>query len=215
MGTSERAAGDIVARAHARLVADSSFQFHPTVITPPKTPDWLPGLAKLFAALAPVLKVVFWVLVAALALYIVIGLARLIVTRSRRRAARSPSGLILGAEPPTLRPSAPRAQALLAEADRLAAEGRFVEAAHVLLFRTIDDIEGRRPRSIRPALTSRDIAALPAIPAPARAAFGLIVERVEHGFFGGRELDRSDFGACRRAYETFADPASWPRGAAA
>ena len=102
--------------------------------------------------------------------------------------------------------------ALLEEADRLAAQERFEEAAHVLLFRTIADVETRRPRAIRPALTSRDIAGLDQIPTRARAALALIVERVEHGFFGGRPVGAAEFATCRGAYLTFADPQNWAAG---
>src|SRR3546814_10172873 len=42
------------------------------------------------------------------------------------------------------------ARALLAEADALAAEGRFAEAAHLLLYRSVEDIEGRRPGLVKP-----------------------------------------------------------------
>ena len=36
---------------------------------------------------------------------------------------------------------------------RRAAEGRYDEAAHILLFRSIDDIEEKRPRLVAPAFT--------------------------------------------------------------
>jgi hypothetical protein len=79
----------------------------------------------------------------------------------------------------------------------------------VLLFRTIADLQSRRPRALRPALTSRDIGRLEEIPLSARGAFDVIAQRVEHSFFGGRLLNAADFAACRNAYVTFASPASW------
>jgi len=128
-----------------------------------------------------------------------------------KRRARSVrlNGPLLGPEPGALRPTAPRALALLKEADRLAAEQRFEEAAHVLLFRTIDDLESHRPRTVRPALTSREIAALEGLPQPARNAFVVIAELVEQSFFGERALGEREFAVCRGAYMTFAAPASW------
>ena len=80
----------------------------------------------------------------------------------------------------------------------MAAELRFDEAAHILLFRTIDDIEQRRPHALRPALTSRDIARLEEIPPPARTAFARLAEVVERSFFGGRALGQADFDALPR-----------------
>jgi hypothetical protein len=135
-----------------------------------------------------------------------------IVTIARTVAARR-AALSLQGHGESLRPPARRARALLEEADALAAAGRFDEAAHVLLYRTIDDLEGRRPRAVRPALTSRDIAALEVIPPPARGAFAVIAEVVERSFFGGRRLDAGAFAACRQAYEAFVSPQSWAAGA--
>jgi len=85
----------------------------------------------------------------------------------------------------------------------------FDEAAHLLLFRSIDDIEDRRPRLVRPALTARDIAALDAVPPAARGAFSQIGSAVERSLFGGQALDAAAFVACRAAYEAFAFDKAW------
>jgi hypothetical protein len=216
MATNERGAtaGDIVALAHRRLLADHSLQFRFTTPAIPHAPDWLSGVLKTLKALGPVLRIAFWIGLAALVLWLAVQLANVVVRR-RRAGVQGLIGPRLGAEPSPLRPSARRAQALLEDADRLASEQRYDEAAHVLLFRTIADLESRRPRAVRPALTSRDIAALEEIPSPARGAFAAIARRVEHSFFGGRPLDADGFAACRAAYVTFASPASWAAGAAA
>jgi hypothetical protein len=208
MGTEGRA-GDLVAHAHARLLSDSSVQFKFTHIYVPPPPGWLPGLVKALQAFGPVFKVLFWVAVAAVVIWLAVAIARAVVTYRRQRAGVRIGGLMLGSDPSSLRPSAPRALALLEEADRLAAERRFGEAAHVLLFRTIADLEARRPRTLRPALTSRDIGRLEAIPAAALSAFQVIAGRVEHSFFGGRDLGADDFAACRQAYVVFASPGAW------
>jgi hypothetical protein len=78
-----------------------------------------------------------------------------------------------------------------------------------LLFRSIEDLDGRRPNTVKPALTSRDIARLEALPASARPAFARIAEVVEHSFFGGRPVTEAHWGECRRSYEAFAFPESW------
>jgi hypothetical protein len=98
---------------------------------------------------------------------------------------------------------------MLEDADRLAAQGLFAEAAHLLLHRSIDDLEGRRPTAVRPALTARDIARLESLPSAARGSFQLIAEVVERNFFGGRPVDAAAFADCRRAYESFALPEAW------
>src|SRR3546814_12270255 len=53
----------------------------------------------------------------------------------------------------------------------LAASGHYAEAVHLLLRRSIEEIERRRPHLVRPALTSRDIADSAAIPLDARRVF--------------------------------------------
>jgi hypothetical protein len=97
----------------------------------------------------------------------------------------------------------------LDEADRLAAAGRYAEAVHVLLFRGVDDIRDQRPDLFRRAMTSREIAALPALPERARARFASIAAVVERSFFGGREVDADGWARCRREYEAFAARESW------
>ena len=78
-----------------------------------------------------------------------------------------------------------------------------------MLFRSIDDLAGRRPGAVRPALTSRDIARLDVLPAEARAAFARLARAVEHTFFGGRPAGVEAFGAARRDYEAFAFSEGW------
>ncbi len=211
------AAGDVVARAHARLLADHSLQFRFAPLTlPPPPPAWLLNLIKMLQAagrflhaLGPVGQVLFWVVVGLVILTLVVLLARVGVRGWRASRSRDAKTVLARVEPLSLRPTPQRAAALLEEADRLAGEQRFAEAAHVLLFRTIADLQGRRPRALRPALTSRDIAVLAELPPPARQAFGTIAERVEHSFFGGRALGAGDFSVCRAAYLAFASPQSW------
>src|SRR6185503_5336642 len=107
------------------------------------------------------------------------------------------------------RPPVARARALLSDADRLAAEGHFAEAVHLLLFRSIEDLDAKRPHAVKPALTSRDILDLTGLPAMARKALSRLVATVEWSFFGGRPVEAQDFAACRRAYEEFAFPDAW------
>jgi hypothetical protein len=97
----------------------------------------------------------------------------------------------------------------LAEADRLAGEERYAEAVHVLLFRGVDDIRDQHPELFRRAMTSREIAAMSALPERARSHFGAIAAVVEHSFFGGRPVDAEGWSRCRRAYEAFAARESW------
>ena len=90
------------------------------------------------------------------------------------------------------------------EADRLAGEGRFEEATHLLLQRSVNQIATAQPGWVEPSTTARELAALQALPHSARSAFGTIAERVERSLFALRSLDRGDWETARAAYAEFA-----------
>ena len=197
-------------RAHRALLARKDIQFDlQTTVRPepPPPPAWLERLfqwlARLFEHASPVFQVLFWGVVA----LAVAGILFLIVREVggfdwlRRRKPK-------GAEP-QYHPTTELAEKLLADADALAAEGRFAEAVHVLLLRSIDDVRQWRPRAIRPSLTSRDIEGLEVLPGEARSAFSAMARLVETSLFGGRAVDAEGFSASRRAYEAFAFKEVW------
>ena len=112
-------------------------------------------------------------------------------------------------EIPLYMPDTGAAQILLGDVDKLAGEGKFADAIHTLLFRSIQDIEDKRPHSIRQSFTSREIAELKVLSPEARTAFSRIARVVEEGFFGSRALGKSEFDACREAYVRFTRPKAW------
>jgi hypothetical protein len=200
--------------AHAALLRQTDLQFQLNKAPPPpQPPDWLIRLLKPLGdaleagmkALGPVAPYVFWTGVALGAAFILFLIGQRLFAVKRGLVM---GGLKLsGAEP--WRPAPEQARALLEEADRLAAEGRFVEAAHLILLRSIQDIQARRPRAVAVSLTSRDIARLEALPPPARTLFSGIAEAVEISLFGGRPLDREGYARCREAYSSFVEAGSW------
>lgn len=213
--TAPDASAEALRAAHERLLADHSLQFDLPFVGLPQTsppPDWLVAIGKLIGGLiriiGPFLSVIFWgglALGVALLLYILVrSLMGADLSLRRKPAKAAPQ-----AQPVEWRPDQARAKILLEDADRLAAEGKFAEAAHLLLFRSIDDIHGFRPALVRPAFTSRDIAGLDSLPNAARDAFSAIARIVERSFFGGREVDAAGFAECRQAYEAFAFPQAW------
>ncbi|MFN3387398.1 MAG: hypothetical protein ACK40O_00575 [Allosphingosinicella sp.] len=192
------------AEAHRQLVADGAIQLDLQRFQPKPPPAWLKRLFEMLEGTGPVFTALFWILLA-------IGVLLLVYHLLRFLEAKGVFGGRGGGEDDGAqwRPQEAPARALLEEADRLAAAGRYSEAAHLLLYRSIEDIDDRRPDLVRPALTSRDIAGAPALPAGPRAAFSRIVLLVERSLFGGRALDGGDWVACRAAYEAFAFADEW------
>ena len=196
--------GDAFAAAHRELLGDNSIQWELPAVEIQPRPQAQP--APDVSAAGALLQIFFWVAVAAIVLF----LLYLIVQRAQgaewpwRRGPRAGA-----AEEEDWRPEESEARELLGEADALAAQGRFSEAARLLLHRSIEDIDSRRPDLVRPALTSRDIAALGAIPRRPRSAFQAIAMLVERSLFAQRPLGPGDWRDCRAAYEDFAFAEGW------
>jgi hypothetical protein len=193
-------------RAHDALMADKTLQTVMPGIDPPKPPpDWLIAIGKALIAIGPYIGYI-------IGFFVVVGLGLIVFL-----IVRELWGTQLGWKKPDKdkagvtdwRPDRDKARVLLEDADALAAQGRFDEAVHMLLLRGVADITARRPRLIGPALTSRDIAALPELPAAARPAFGLIAEIVERSYFGGRPVDQPGWLEARQAYEQLIFAGSW------
>lgn len=194
------------AEAHAILLNDPSFQFDRANFDPPQTPGWLRWIGETLQFLVPVLKWVFWIGLALLAGLILYAIVREIL-RLRKPAAK-PDKPATPVEA-DWRPDVQAARDLLAEADALAARGQYADAAHLLLLRSVQDIEKHQPRALRVSLTAREIARLKALPEAARPAFERIGRVVERNLFGGAAVDAQDFADCRQAYEAFALPEGW------
>lgn len=194
---------------------------------PPEPPAWLRSFAqwlgevlkpvgRLFEWIgsfmpdAPYARIFLWTVLAVAAA----ALAWMVFERIRHgewRLPRRRRGVAVepAAEEPGWSPDAAPARSWLREADALAAQGRYAEAVHHLLFRSIEDIGRRRPRLVRPALTSRELAAAAALPAPARSLFARIALLVERSLFGGRDVDARDWTEARTAYADLVLPGTW------
>lgn len=173
----------------------------PKPVTTPAWLDWLDGLLRaVFGPLAKALVQAWPVIQYLLAGLGIALLAWLLWTLIAPALGWRPRR---GAEEPWT-PTREEALALLEDADRLAAQGRFGEAAHLLLQRSVGQIRAARPAALVPASTAREIANLPQLPERARAAFALIAARVERCLFALRDLDAGDWAAARAAYADFA-----------
>lgn len=217
-----------MAAAHDALKADTSIQFSLQPAPPPAQPpqwlrdvfEWLGDVLRpvgrffqwigSFMPDAPYARIILWTLLAAAAL----GFAIMVYRRIRDGEWRLPgrrrsAGVEPEAEEEAWAPEAAPARSWLREADALAAQGRYSEAVHHLLFRSIEDIGRRRPRLVRPALTSRELAAAEALPPPARSLFSRIAQLVERSLFGGRQVEAADWTAARTAYADLVLPGTW------
>jgi hypothetical protein len=217
--------------AHRMLRADSHIQFDAATVAPPTpAPAWLKALGRWvdhyllqpigkalnwigsFLPDAPYARIILWTLLVAgvvLILWVIVQRLREGVwsrPRWRRRILATRAADETGEaffEGPV--------RTWLAEADALAGEGRFAEALHHLLLKSVDDIARRRPQMVRPSLTSREIARTGDFPYRARTIFSRLAAGVERSLFGGRAVDADEWTACRAAYADFAQGKAWGR----
>lgn len=197
---------DALAAAHSQLLGDSDLQFRFGTFLPDKPPDWLAPVLRFFTTIAPAMKIVFWCLVAALAAYLLFLAGRELWLRRRTSSREKPA---LTPEWPEWRPARADAELLLSDADILASRGKYDEAVHLILLRSIQDIGRHRPAAVKPALTSREISLLGSLPDSARHAFATITGVVERSLFGGCAATATEFRACRDEYERFAFSETW------
>lgn len=199
--------------AFQAMKRDDKLQFDlPSTEPPKRSTD--SGFGEAFAAfldaLVPLFKIIFYGGIALIVAMIVYALAKSVYhTRFERR----PKEVEEEAPPPLYKPDEEQARILLDEVDALAAEGRYKEAVHELLFRSIQDIDIHRPNTIRRSLTSREIATLEILTPQTREAFATIGSVVETSYFGGQEIGRAEFDTCRAAYAQFAQNSSWKQAA--
>ncbi|WP_420144640.1 DUF4129 domain-containing protein [Sphingobium sp.] len=219
---------DGLAAAHhaLRTAGDIQFDMMPAPGRQPP-PAWLKALGEwLEKALAPLgsfinwigsfmpqvpyARIILWVMIAVLVMFIL----WIVIDRVRHGAWRLPhwrrrTVLSTQAAEDDWTPDAAPARAWLEEADALAGQGRYAEAVHHLLLRSVEDMARRRPLIVRPALTSRDLARADGIPSAPRRLFAEIAAAVERSLFGGRPIDADEWGRCRHAYTDFAQTRNW------
>lgn len=93
----------------------------------------------------------------------------------------------------------------LERAERLASEGWYDEALHVLLLSALDELRRRSGVEIADSLTSREILARIAIPVDAIAPLDALVSAVELSHFGERPCERADYDRGRVHFDEVRD----------
>ncbi len=193
---------------------DGDIQFEPPPPEKPKAgePQWWTDfkqwLSDLFpdisADLSGIWPFVEYTLIALLAAGIAILLWKLAVWALDTYGSREESPV----EPEWV-PEEKVARELLDEADALAARGEYDEAAHLLLYRSIEDIERKRPQLLRPSNTAREIGRFEALSEGARETFAIIAGHVERSLFAAHPLDAKAWDESREAYGRFAFKENW------
>lgn len=169
---------------------------------PQPPPRWIQAIGDAVSAviefLLPVLRILFWAGVGALALVV----AWVIYTALRgivleRANADDPDG------PAEYAPSARAARLLLEDADALAERGEYAAAIRLILLRSIQDIARTRPEAVRLSLTAREIGASALLGERTRLTFAQIAALVERGHFAGRTVSAQDYRDARALYADF------------
>ncbi len=157
---------------------------------PQETPDWLENL---FKFLRPLLKILGWLLLAALGAAIGYGAFHLVksyINRPRADADRE-------TDVPLIDIATSDAQNWLEDAEALANRGHYGDAVHHMLLKAIDHLKKRAGKAIPRAWTAREILAQVPITVLARALLQLLVQTVERAHFAGRDISEADFIRCR------------------
>jgi hypothetical protein len=206
-GAAASTAGSDAARDWEAVRAASDIQFAPVKpVAPPTPPDWLLAfgqwlerllgpLGKWFGISWPVFEKILIGLAVVAVLVLLWAIVKPLIARLRQPGALTE---------PEWAPDHAEALLLLEDADRLAAAGKFDEATHLLLKRSVSQIATARPDWLNPASTAREIAEILSLPAQARAAFATIAGRVESSRYALRPLGAGDWDVARKAYADFA-----------
>jgi hypothetical protein len=188
------------------LLRDKSVQFQfPDADINTKPPTWLTRLIAFLTRHHTEIKWGIWVILGAGLLIVGWLVVRWLIRRDWTGGEPPPAPRTFSPWQPTAR----QARLLLEDADRLAAEGRFDDAVHLLLLVSIQEIGDRQSGHLAPSLTSREIARLPALSALAQRIFSGIAQVVERSLFGGRTIGQAEFAHCRTAFEQFTRPDAW------
>lgn len=153
-------------------------------------------------------RLLLWVLVFAGAALLVLYLLNELPLLARRVRNRGDRGAVPEPRSGGAEAARPEVGDSLGEADRLAREGNYREAVHVLLLRSIEELRTRLDIALAESLTSREILQDVPLTERARSALAPIVTVVELSHFGGRTSSEMEYRACREHYRRFAVPRS-------
>jgi hypothetical protein len=149
------------------------------------------------AGLGTVFQFLVWGAIAVALVLIILAVANEIMRRRREPPAPE--------EPKGHEEEAPKAALVrpLDDAERLALEGRFAEAIHVLLLRTFQELTRAAGVTIAPSWTSREVLGKIWLAPDAREALVELVHVVELTWFGDDVPGEADWQRCRAQFDRF------------
>jgi hypothetical protein len=182
------ASPEAVQKTAAEVLASKDYQ--KDLPTDPTLPEFkLPT-----GPLLVVLRVLLWAAVAVILALLGVWLARTLGRYVRDAKVQ---------EPP-LPPPSEVTRLPLTAAEALALQGRFGDAVHVLLLRTLEVLSGNLPAPLSPSFTSREVLARIPLRDPAREALTGLISAVEVSHFGGAEVTAGDYQICLDRFHRFA-----------
>jgi hypothetical protein len=159
-------------------------------------------------ALGGIAEILLWMTVGVVVIMAVIWVVQALRYRQADEAVAEPGPGDEGAAARAAMVARP-----LGDAEALAAQGRFGEAIHALLLRTIEGLARSLPTGLPRSLTSREIIGRVPMPESARNALSGLVAAVELSYFGTSVPGAAEYQACRARFQEFAQ--AYVRGAAA
>ncbi|MGF1631360.1 MAG: hypothetical protein ACFCUT_17950 [Kiloniellaceae bacterium] len=189
-----------ISQSRDRVLADSRYQTERP--EPEQRPEFEPFTIPPWLA-----ETIFWAVIVGVAALVLFFLVNLLLDFARDRTAfkrnrdRPAEGIQRVETPLAERRSIdPRS---LAEADQLAAEGRFGEAIHLLLLVAMERLHRELGPRVAPAMTSREVLRLPALPGATVEPLTRMVQLSEINHFGGRHAAAPDYRDCRADFLRF------------
>jgi hypothetical protein len=190
----EKAAADAAKTLDLQLILPLEASKPPRWFWSWRLPDWLTDWR--FRSLDSFDSALFWLILLAIAALAVYALRDALPFGRPRDGwqAADENGAQAGAQTP--------AEAALTAED-LARQGRYAEAMHVLLLRSLAEMRRRMGEAFADSLTSREILRRASLSDEGRGALRDIVIRVEWTYFGEHPASLSDYAACRKSYDGF------------
>jgi hypothetical protein len=143
-------------------------------------------------------RAILWVVAGVVVVVLVVLLIRAFLGRERAAEERKKA-----AAPAASDPARPVPAVAFDDADRLAKEGRYAEAIHVLLLRTLAAL-AERGTGLADSWTSREVVRDAPLSNDARTALSGLVDAVEVSRFGFVVPDAAAYAECRARFERMA-----------